>query len=279
MQNHTITNGIVRLHVTTYGNPTAAPVILLHGFPDTADCWAQVAALIAQQCYVIVPDGRGIHRSDAPSEISAYAIDSLVADVFAIADALVPHRTFILVGHDWGGVVAWAAVSLQPGRIARALLCNAPHPAIFLDALNHDTAQQHASRYISALRSEGFEERFAQNDYEIALGAFASVPLTAHQKDALRAAWARPGRIRGALNWYRAATFAITGGTCDIPIPDGSIPIELLWGAHDGSLLVSLAERHLQSLPWISLTVLPDANHWLPRTHPSEIASRILQKH
>ncbi len=123
--------------------------------------------------YVIVPDGRGIHDSDAPSDIDAYAIANLVADVMAIADALAPLRPFTLVGHDWGGGVAWAAVSLHPDRVARAVICNAPHPAVFLDALNHDTAQQHATRYISALRSEGFEERFAQNDYEIPLGAFA----------------------------------------------------------------------------------------------------------
>ncbi len=276
MQHHTIINDDVRLHVTTHGSPAAPAIILLHGFPDNGHGWQQVATLLAADWYVIVPDGRGIYRSDAPSETSAYTIQHLVTDVLRIAEQLAPHRPVTLCGHDWGGVVAWAAVSLHPDRVARAVICNAPHPAVFLDALNHDTAQQHASRYISALRSEGFEERFAQNDYEIPLGAFASVPLTAHQKDALRAAWARPGRIRGALNWYRAADFAITGGTCDIPIPDGSIPIELLWGAHDGSLLVSLAERHRTTMPWLPIRVLPDADHWLPWTHPQQIFHQIV---
>jgi pimeloyl-ACP methyl ester carboxylesterase len=278
MKNHTITNSGVRLHVTTYGHSEAPAVILMHGFPDNGDCWRQVAARLAPDCYVIVPDGRGIHRSDAPSDSSAYTLQHLVADVLAIADQLVPHRTFTLVGHDWGGVVAWATVSMHPQRIERALLCNAPHPAVFLDALNHDEAQRHASRYISALRSEGFEERFAHNDYEIPLGAFASVPLTTRQKDELRASWARPGRSRGALNWYRAASFALPGGTCDVPLPDGSVPVDLLWGEQDGALLVSLAERHTDAMPWLSLHVLPDANHWLPWTHPNVIAQYLLSK-
>ena len=275
MKNHTIHNGHIGLHVTTYGTPTAPAIMLLHGFPDTGDGWQLVAEQLAAAWYVIVPDGRGISRSDAPSAISAYTIDHLVADVLSIADQLVPQRIFTLVGHDWGGVVAWATVSLHPERIARAVICNAPHPAVFLDGLNHDESQRHASRYISALRSDGFEERFAQNDYAIPLGAFASVSLSTHQKDQLRAAWARPGRTRGALNWYRAADFAIVGGSCTIPVPDGRIPIELLWSEQDGALLVSLAERHRTVMPWLPVTVVPGADHWLPWTHPHTIIAHI----
>lgn len=275
MKNHTVHNGHIGLHVTTYGTPTAPAIMLLHGFPDTGDGWRPVADLLASSWYVIVPDGRGIYRSDAPSDVRAYTIDQLVADVLTIADQLIPQRLFTLVGHDWGGVVAWATVSLHPHRIARAVICNAPHPAVFLDALNHDQAQRDASRYISALRSDGFEERFAHNDYAIPLGAFASVALTPHQKDHLRAAWGKPGRIRGALNWYRAADFALAGGSCDIPIPDGHVPIDLLWSEHDGALLVSLAERHHTTMPWLPVTVVPDADHWLPWTHPHTIATLI----
>ena len=276
MQSHSISNGSVRLHVTTYGDPTAAPVILLHGFPDTADCWSRLVPLIAHQYYLIVPDGRGIHRSDAPIDIDAYAIAHLVADVIAIADALAPGQPFTLVGHDWGGVVAWAVVSLHPARVARAVLCNAPHPAIFLDALTHDENQLRASGYITALRSVDFERRFVANAYEIPLGAFASADLSVAEKAALQAAWELPGRVTGALNWYRAATFAVPGGTCDIPLPDGSVPTTLLWGANDTALLVSLAERHRATLPWLVVDILPEANHWLPRTHPDMIAHVLL---
>ena len=276
MQSHSMSNGSVRLHVTTYGDPTAAPVILLHGFPDTADCWSRVVPMIAHQYYIIVPDGRGIHRSDAPSDIDAYAIAHLVADVIAIADALAPGQPFTLVGHDWGGVVAWAVVSLHPARVARAVLCNAPHPAIFLDALTHDENQLRASGYITALRSVDFERRFVANAYEIPLGAFASAELSVAEKAALQAAWELPGRVTGALNWYRAATFAVPGGTCDIPLPDGSIPTTLLWGAADTALLVSLAERHRATLPWLGVDIHPEANHWLPRTHPEVIAHVLL---
>jgi pimeloyl-ACP methyl ester carboxylesterase len=82
--------------------------------------------------------------------------------------------------------------------------------------------------------------------------------------------------VTGALNWYRAATFAVPGGTCDIRLPDGSVPTTLLWGANDTALLVSLAERHRATLPWLVVDIHPEANHWIPRTHPDVIAHVLL---
>jgi pimeloyl-ACP methyl ester carboxylesterase len=91
----------------------------------------------------------------------------------------------------------------------------------------------------------------------------------------MSAAWQRPGRVTGALNWYRAADFVVVGGSCAIPIPDGRVPVRLLWGEFDTALLPSLAFRHLRMMPWIELQVLPSMAHWFPRSHPVEFAEMI----
>ncbi|MCX6016300.1 MAG: alpha/beta fold hydrolase [Chloroflexales bacterium] len=270
-----VLNQAVRLHVTTFGNKANPALFIMHGFPDSSIGMMAVAEALADEYFVIVPDGRGVNNSDAPADVAAYKIELLVSDVIAIADALIPGQQFVLVGHDWGGAVAWATVSLFPAYIVRAVIYAGPHPAVFLDAITHDEAQQRASLYMHALRQPDFETRFMQDNYALPIQVFSEVQLSALQKTALIVAWDRPGRITGALNWYRAADFVVVGGSCTIPIPDGHTPVRLLWGELDAALLSSLALRHLRMMPWIELQVLPGMGHWFPHTHPAQCAELI----
>ena len=270
-----VSNLGVQLHVTTIGNRANPALIIMHGFPDSSIGMMAVAHELAHDYFVIVPDGRGINLSDAPAEVAAYKIELLVSDVIAIADALIPGQQFVLVGHDWGGVVAWATISLYPERIKRSVIYAGPHPAVFLDAITHDEAQQRASLYIHALRQPAFENTFKQDNYALPIHVFGNLSLTDAKKSQMIAAWQRPGRVTGALNWYRAAEFVVVGGSCTIPIPDGRVPVRLLWGELDGALLPSLALRHLQKMPWIDLQILAGMAHWFPHTHPVQCADLI----
>jgi len=270
-----VSNQGVRLHVTTIGERTKPALMLLHGFPDCSIGMMAVAQELAHDYFVIVPDGRGINLSDAPADVAAYKIEILVSDVIAIADTLIPGQQFVLVGHDWGGVVAWATLSLFPAYIVRAVIYAGPHPAVFLDAITHDEAQQRASLYMHALRQPDFETTFSQNNYALPIRAFGSVLFSDEENAQMIAAWQRPGRVTGALNWYRSADFVVVGGSCAIPIPDGRVPVRLLWGEFDTALLPSLAFRHLRMMPWIELQVLPSMAHWFPRAHPVEFAELI----
>lgn len=270
-----VSNQGVRLHVTTIGDRTKPALMLLHGFPDYSIGMMAVAHELAHDYFVMVPDGRGINLSDAPADISAYKIELLVSDVIAIADTLIPGQQFVLVGHDWGGAVAWTTLSLCPERIVRAVIYAGPHPAVFLDAITHDEAQQRASLYMHALRQPDFETTFSQNNYALPIQVFGITLMSDAKKSQMIAAWQRPGRVTGALNWYRAAEFVIVGGNCNIPIPDGRVPVRLLWGEFDTALLPSLAFRHLRKMPWIELQVLPSMAHWFPRSHPVQFAELI----
>ena len=270
-----VSNQGVRLHVTTIGDRTKPALILLHGFPDCSNGMMALAEALANEYFVIVPDGRGINLSDAPADVAAYKIELLVSDVIAIADALIPDQQFVLVGHDWGGAVAWATLSLFPAYIVRAVIYAGPHPAVFLDAITHDEAQQRASLYMHALRQPGFETTFSQDNYALPIQVFGITLMSDAKKSQMIAAWQRPGRVTGALNWYRAAEFVMVGGNCNIPIPDGRVPVRLLWGELDGALLPSLAVRHLSKMPWITLQILAGMSHWFPHTHPVQCADLI----
>jgi pimeloyl-ACP methyl ester carboxylesterase len=251
--------------------------MLLHGFPDCSIGMMAVAHELAHDYFVMVPDGRGIKLSDAPADVAAYKIELLVSDVIAIADALIPCQQFVLVGHDWGGAVAWATVSLYPERIKRSVIYAGPHPAVFLDAITHDETQQRASLYMHALRQPDFENTFKQDNYALPIQIFGIMLLSDAKKSQMIAVWQRPGRVTGALNWYRAAEFVMVGGNCNIPIPDGRVPVRLLWGELDGALLPSLALRHLSKMPWIELQILAGMSHWFPHTHPVQCADLIRQ--
>ena len=150
----------ITMNVAVAGPADAPPVILLHGFPESHRTWAKVAPLLGDRFRLVMPDLRGFGDSDRPQDVAAYATDTLIADLFALADALGVDR-FALVGHDWGGAVAWAAAMRGDPRIERLAIVNSPHPAIFQRSIIEDDAQRAASQYIRAFRDPGMEAAVA----------------------------------------------------------------------------------------------------------------------
>lgn len=138
----------VTLNVALAGNPSNPPVILLHGFPESHRTWREIAPKLQEDFYLVMPDQRGFAGSDRPQEVEAYKTELLVDDIFALADALSIER-FALVGHDWGGSVAWLAAGTSDPRLSRLAIVNAPHWAIFQKSLIEDDEQRRASQYIT----------------------------------------------------------------------------------------------------------------------------------
>jgi pimeloyl-ACP methyl ester carboxylesterase len=133
------------------GPPTGELVVLLHGFPQTSACWTQLLETLAAAGYrAVAPDQRGYSPGARPTTVSAYRLPELVADVVAIADRL-DAETFHLVGHDWGGVVAWRLAGHQPERVATLTAVSTPHPRAFARALVAGT-QGLRSAYIPVFR-------------------------------------------------------------------------------------------------------------------------------
>ena len=108
----------VTLNVALAGDEANPPLVLLHGFPESHRTWREIVAHLAAKFFMVMPDQRGFGASDRPQELQAYATDTLVDDVFALADAMGLGK-FSLVGHDWGGIIAWEAARRRDTPIAR----------------------------------------------------------------------------------------------------------------------------------------------------------------
>jgi pimeloyl-ACP methyl ester carboxylesterase len=190
----------VSLKVALGGTEGAEPIIFLHGFPESHRTWRHQLHNLERDFYVVAPDQRGFGASDKPEGVEAYRTDRIVADLLALADALRLPR-FTLVGHDWGGAVAWSAAFKHPDRIARLVIINSPHPLVFQRSVIDDEAQRAASQYIRAFRVPGFEKSIEAMGYE----TFFEKSFTPHvdlrliaerERDAYLHDWSQPAPWR-----------------------------------------------------------------------------------
>lgn len=279
-----IASGPLRLHCAYTGvdQGGAPPLILLHGFPDHWSGWAAQISALSRDRLVIAPDGRGVNLSDAPAEVEAYHLDRLIEDALAVAEAFAPGRAVDLAGHDWGGVVAWAAISRHPERFRRLAILNAPHPRVLGQALATDPAQRAASSYVEALKAEDAEAKLAAENFEPLLGAFAELTRAGRfdevDRERLRQAWRRPGRLSGALNWYRAADFMAHPERAPWPAAPLFHPVLLIWGEDDLALPPSLIEAHRPLADDLTIERLAGCGHWTAQEEP-EVVIRLLARH
>jgi pimeloyl-ACP methyl ester carboxylesterase len=222
-------------------------VVLLHGFPQSRHTWrAQVPALAEAGFRAVAPDQRGYSpgaRPD-PADPSAYHVDHLVTDVVAVADAARAeavggtaggHGTgrFHLVGHDWGGAVAWLTATRHPDRLASLTVLSRPHPRAFGRAFRADAdGQQHRSRHHRAFLDPGTGPKLLEDDARRLRRTLREAGvLDAHVEEYL-SVLADPPALEAALDWYRAASGDLTA--MDAPVV--TVPTLYLWGDEDASV-------------------------------------------
>ena len=269
----------VQLHVRVAG-PTDGPlVVLLHGFPEFWYGWRHQIAPLAEAGYrVLIPDQRGYNRSDAPAEIAAYDLDLLTADITRLIDAAGRDRAHV-VGHDWGAMVAWTLAMSRPERVRRLGILNVPHPRVFRRTLRTNPAQLLRSTYALFFQLPQVPEwLLGRNDGQ----GLAWMLRASSRRDtfseadlaAYRQAWRRPGRLRGMLNWYRAAfRRALRGGAADASI---TAPTLVLWGARDVALSRRMAAPSADLCRNGRLVMLDDATHWVQHDAPNTVTHLLL---
>jgi pimeloyl-ACP methyl ester carboxylesterase/uncharacterized protein (DUF952 family) len=252
--------GEVTLHVVEAGPADAAPVLLLHGFPECWFAWRHQIPALAQAGYrVLVPDQRGYAESDKPAGVAAYALPRLIGDVLGLLDALNVRRPVHLVGHDWGGAVAWATATGHPERVRSLTVLNCPHPKVLKRALSSDPAQAARSWYMGLFQLPWLPERLLSGGRAAAAlrdtsapGTFSASELAYYQATA----WATPEHLRGPVSWYRAARY---GG---FPPGKVTVPTRLLWGTADQALGTSLIEPTLARCDDAHVMPLEGVSHW-----------------
>jgi len=272
------TNG-VRLHVATAGEENAPLVILLHGFPEFWYGWRhQIDALAAAGFRVFAPDQRGYNLSEKPAGIPPYNIDQLAADVVGLIDAAGREKCF-LVGHDWGGAVAWWTANKYPDRIEKLAILNTPHHRVFAEQVRTKPAQMLKSAYMRFLNLPWLPERVLRWGNFWLLGAL--IQRTAQRgtfSDAdiqlYREAWAQPGALVAMLAWYRAMF-----QTSPLRPPSWQIemPVLLIWGKRDLFLRWQMAQPSMALCPQgRDVVFVDDATHWIAGDAPTEVNQQLI---
>ncbi len=264
-----------RLHGMEFGD--GPPIVFLHGFPDFWRGWRRQLEALAGAFTVIAPDGRGYNLSDRPADVGSYRLEQLECDVGRVIEARAGNVKPLLVGHDWGGAVAWSYACNNPDSLAGLAILCAPHPAVLQRALTDDAAQRAASAYMARLRGPEAEGLLLDENAARLRGMLDRLKRLGLSDDedeaAYMAAWTQQGALTGALNWYRANP--MDGDPQPYPSPLENLPVMVLWGADDGALLPALAERHRPLAPRMTLEIFEGAGHWLQRERPDAVSDRI----
>jgi pimeloyl-ACP methyl ester carboxylesterase len=249
-------------------------VVLLHGWPQDRHTWGQVTPLLtAAGLRVVAFDQRGYSPGAQPTGRAAYRMPELVADVLALVDALGEVRVH-LAGHDWGGSVAWAFAERHPERLLSLTVVSTPHHRAIAWAMRH-ADQARRSWYMAVFQLPVLPELVLRRRLPIALRR-SGLPEQDVQRYAAR--FRLPGMARGGLAWYRAIPLR-RNASDDAPASRRiSTPTSYVWGRHDPALGRAAAERTRDHVAADYTFTELDAGHWLPETHPGEVATAILER-
>lgn len=284
MQRVTLANGI-ELDVVDTG-PRDAPVLLfLHGFPESHRTWRHQIAHFSDRFRCIAPDQRGYRGSSKPQDVASYTPDKLIGDIFLLADAL-GVDTFTIIGHDWGGAIAWgtALTGQASGRVTRAIIANAPHPVTFQKLLYTNPVQREASQYMRGFKDTANDALV--REYGLAALLLQEIKwdradvMEPEERTALFADWQDRDAAFGMLNWYRASTidvppmdapFGIPEGWSPPPLPPLTIPTLVIWAMDD----LALPPENLDGLDEIvtdmTLVEVRDCGHFVPWEAPEAV--------
>jgi len=247
-------------------------VLLLHGFPQTSLSWRhQLGALAAAGYRAVAPDQRGYSPGARPADVGEYRVERLVGDVLGFADELGVER-FHLVGHDWGGALAWQVAGRHPQRLRTVTSVSTPHPGAFRRSIR-DGEQRDKSSYILFFRSPEAEPFFLDNG---AAGLRAVYNASGLAEDAVEEyvrVLTQPGAMTGALNWYRAADLGLVEGLGPI-----TTPTMYVWSTDDPALGREAAEATAAQVegPY-RFEVFEGVSHWIPEEAPDALNAILLE--
>jgi epoxide hydrolase 4 len=273
-----VVNG-VRLHYVEAG---AGPlVVLLHGFPEFWYSWRQqIGPLVAAGFHVLAPDLRGYNLSDKPPGVHAYRVESLTADVAGLIRH-VGESSAAVIGHDWGGVLAWLLPLHHPEIVQKRIILNAPHPAALRRELHRGIGQLARSWYIFFFQLPLLPEALMRaGDFALLRRMLTRQPIrpgafTTDDVARYRQALAQPGALTAAINWYRAAFRCPPQPEVDdVPC---AVPTLLIWGQRDAYLGSRLTEGLEQWAPNLRMERIPNASHWVQNDAPERVNELMIE--
>lgn len=286
----TLANGI-ELDVQDVGPRDGEVLIFLHGFPESHRTWRHQIRHFSDRYRCIAPDQRGYRGSSAPQDAGQYTPDKLIGDVFLLADAL-GVGNFTIVGHDWGGAIAWGTAlrGQIDGRVTRAVIANAPHPLIFGKLLYTHEGQRAASQYIRAFRAPEADAIVREHGLKGLLLREVRWDRGANLEEEERAAllkdWANPDNAIAMLNWYRGSPLVVPqmDAPYELPadyappqLPNLAIPTLVIWAMDDLALPAANLDGLEELVDDLTIAQVPGCGHFVPWEAPGAVNAAMEQ--
>ncbi len=270
-------NGI-RIHCAVQGaeNRHNGTILLLHGFPEFWYGWRHQIVDLSCDYRVVAPDLRGFNLSDKPTGIENYRVKNIVADVVGLI-AKLGNEPVTVVGHDWGGAIAWPVAAFHSHLIRRLIILNGPHPSTYAREIIFNPQQRLAAQYIHFLRRPDAALYLAEDNYRRLVRMSG---VTGDEVEIYIKAWSQPGRLDAQLNYYRAMPFPP-------PLPDSEVlnpkipslyvetPTLVIWGERDTAILSSNLIQLDHYVPNLKIHRIPTASHWVQHEAPLDVNSAI----
>jgi pimeloyl-ACP methyl ester carboxylesterase len=272
MQTMRIPLGGLTFTVDVAGPERGDAVLLLHGFPETRHMWRHQLSALAEAGYrAIAPDQRGYSAGARPEGEAAYATELIVGDALALMDAL-GHARFHLVGHDWGGQIAWLIASGHAARVSSLTILSRPHPAAFARAMTEDAAQAERSRHHRAFREADAIQRMRTSGLKVLREALLAQGVPAADVEVYVGQLMEPGAIEGAMSWYRAS------GLAGDAVPPVATPTLYVWGTKDatvGRMAADLTRGYVRGA--YRFVAMEGAGHFLVDQFPDAVLALLLE--
>lgn len=272
------TNGI-KLHTAVAGPEDGPLVVLLHGFPEFWFGWKNQIQPLAEKGYrVVAPDQRGYNLSDKPKGIDNYTVNSLRDDVIGIIEYF-QKETAIVIGHDWGGAVAWHLAATRPEYVEKLIVLNIPHPKAMPKVFKKNPLQGMKSSYIAFFQLPDLPEKaLGMEEFKTLQQSLeqTSNPDTFSKQEIeqYKAAWSQSDALTAMLNWYRAIR---RGSFKQVPETKIKVPVRIIWGLGDQFLSPMLAKESMSFCEEVNLAFVEEATHWIQHEQP-EIVNRLIDQ-
>ena len=252
-----------------YGSIEKPLMVLLHGFPANASEWADIANKLSSDFRIIVPDLKGYGRSDKPNNLQEYEVNNLVSDLYLFLKEVAGDQKIILVGHDWGGILAWYMESFHPELISKLVAINAPHPNVFSKILNSNNEQQKLSAYIKLIISKNGDKLVLKNNFEALKSLFTDRLLrkkyiTEAEAKNYEHSWANS--YSTMLNYYKG-NFKVENGQVKSnmikDLPYNKTSTLLIWGEWDTAFVSNNFSETESISANIKLVKYEKVTHWV----------------
>jgi len=277
----------IKLHYIKAGPEDGKLIVFLHGFPQFWYMWRDQLLDLSKDYLAVAPDMRGYNTSSKPEEIEQYQPHHIVEDIRALVEEHFGRKNFILVGHDWGGVIAFPFANMHPDLVEKLIIINAPHPNVFGRLLSNNKDQQTSSQYVLFFRTQNAEAFLSANDYQNLFGVVITSEMEFDDDDRqlYRNAWSQPRALTGGLNYYRAGGLRPPSQGEDIselaneatelnPVMI-NVPTLVIWGEKDTALTVHNLEGLDEFVPDLTIKRIPEGSHWVINEQPGKVNTLI----